>query len=222
MIIADARNPTGDERHQDQQAQPEARQRQAGKRNEADDIIGPAVLLHRADHAERQPEQHGEEQRQPRELCRDRDARRQLVDRRQFRDVGITQVALHQPADPNPVLLPQRQIEAQLLLQIGLFLRVDETGGVEQDVGDIAGHQAQQDEDDDRHADQCHNHQQQAAYDIGGHGMLARQRASPFHEAAAICPATHPPDASHCRCCWSSACIPSRTAASIAPRGRGR
>jgi hypothetical protein len=52
------------ERHQDQQAEPERRQRQAAEADHPQHIVERCVLPHRADHAERNPEQHREDQRQ--------------------------------------------------------------------------------------------------------------------------------------------------------------
>ena len=46
---------------------------------------------------------------------------------------------------------------------------IDEARRVEQDVDDVAGHDAQQEEDDDRNPEQGHEHQGQAAHDIAKH-----------------------------------------------------
>src|SRR4029079_2928241 len=42
-------------------------------------------------------------------------------------------------------------------------------GGIEQDVDDVAGNDAQQHEDDDRDPDQGHEHQGEASHDISKH-----------------------------------------------------
>src|SRR5207253_1722069 len=58
----------GDEHHQDQKPEPECRHRQSAQTYYAQEIIEPGVLLDRADHPERNPEQDRERQRQRREL----------------------------------------------------------------------------------------------------------------------------------------------------------
>ena len=76
---------------------------------------------------------------------------------------------MQQPADPLQILQRQRLVDAELPLQIGLVGGIDEAGRVEQDVDDVAGHDAQQEEDDDRNPDQGHDHQGKAAHDIAKH-----------------------------------------------------
>ncbi len=84
---------------------------------------------------------------------------------------------MQQPVDPVQILDHQRLIDAELALQIGLVGGIDETGGVEQDVDDVAGHDPQQDEDDDRYPEQGHQHQAKAAHDIAKHvGLLLSKR----------------------------------------------
>ena len=53
------------------------------------------------------------------------------------------------------------------MLDPQLVGRVDVAAGVEQDVGDVAGGQAQQDEDQHRDAEQRHHHQPKAPNQIG-------------------------------------------------------
>ena len=73
------------------------------------------------------------------------------------------------------ILEHQRLVDAELALQIGLVGGIDEAGGVEQDVDDVAGNDAQQEEDDDRYPEQGHEHQAKAAHDIAKHvGLLPR------------------------------------------------
>ena len=79
---------------------------------------------------------------------------------------------MQQPADPFQILDDDGVAEAELLFQIGLLGRIDEAGGVEQDVDDVAGHYAQQHKDDDRDPDQGHEHQSKAPHDISKHLAL--------------------------------------------------
>src|SRR5205085_5191480 len=51
----------------------------------------------------------------------------------------------------------------------GLVGRIDEAGRVEKDIDDIARHDAEQEEDDDRNPDQGHEHQSKAPHDIRKH-----------------------------------------------------
>ena len=157
----------GHERHQDQQPEPERRHRQPAQTHHAQQIIEPGVLLDRADHPERDPEQDRERQCQRRELRRDRDARHDLLERRPLRHVGIAEVAVQQPADPVEVLQVDRQVEAELLLDVELVLRVDHARGAEQDVGDVAGDEPQQHENDHRDPEQRQEHQREAPHQIG-------------------------------------------------------
>ena len=107
-------------------------------------------------HAERNADRGGEQQRQAGEPRGDRNARQDFVERRLLRDIGIAEVAVQQAADPVQILHDDRLVEPELLLQIGLVGGVDIAGGVEQDVDDVAGHDAQQHEDDDRDPEQGH------------------------------------------------------------------
>ena len=157
----------GDEHHQDQKPEPECRHRQSAQAHHAQEIIEPGVLLDRADHPERNPEQDRERQRQRRELGGDRDARQDLVERRPLRHVGIAEVAVQQPADPDRVLHRNRLVEAELALDLGLLGRIDQAGGVEQDVGDVAGNQAEQRENDHRDPEQRQEHEREAPHQIG-------------------------------------------------------
>ena len=94
----------------------------------------------------------------------------------------------------------------ELPLQIGLVGRVDIAGGGEQDVDDIAGHDAQQHEDDDRDPEQGHEHQYEAPHDIGKHLAVlplarilqGRRPAVRLEYAQVINPASRVP-ASLCR-----------------------
>src|SRR6185369_5949996 len=155
--------------HQDQQAEPERRQRQATQADDAQGVVKPRALMDRADDAERNADRGGEQQRQRRQPRGDRNARQDLLQRRLLRDVGIAEVATQQPADPVQILLPYRQVEAEFLFQIGLVGGIDESGGIEQDVDDVAGNDAQQHEDNDRDPDQGHEHQGEASHDISKH-----------------------------------------------------
>jgi hypothetical protein len=90
-----------------------------------------------------------------------------------FGDVGIAEVPVQKSADPVQILQHQRLIDAELALEIGLVGRIDEARRIEQDIDDIAGHDAQQAEDDDRDSDQRHEHQGETPHDISQHeGLL--------------------------------------------------
>ena len=102
------------ERHQDQQAEPERRQRQPAQADHAQHIVERRVLPHRADHAQRHADDDREEQRQSGQPRGDRDARRDLVQHRLFRDIGIAEIAVEQPVDPLHVLHRDRLIQAEI------------------------------------------------------------------------------------------------------------
>jgi hypothetical protein len=76
---------------------------------------------------------------------------------------------VQQPADPVQILHVDREIEAQFLFQIRLVGGIDEACGVEQDIDDVAGDDAQQHENDDRDPDQGHEHQYEASHDVSKH-----------------------------------------------------
>jgi hypothetical protein len=80
---------------------------------------------------------------------------------------------MQQSADPAQILHRQRLVDAEVALKVCLVGGIDEARGIEQDVDDIAGHDAQQEEDDDRDPEQGNEHQPEAAHDIGKHvGLL--------------------------------------------------
>jgi hypothetical protein len=132
--------------------------------------------MDRADHAERNADRCGEQQRKPGEPRRDRNSRQDFLQRRLLGHIGIAEIAAQQPADPVQILHDDRLIEPEFSLQIGLVGLVDESGGVKQDVDDIAGHDAQQHKDDDRDPEQGHQHQYEAPHDIGKHRLLLLAR----------------------------------------------
>ena len=76
---------------------------------------------------------------------------------------------MQQPPDPVQILQRQRLVDAEFALQIGLVGGIDEARGVEQNVDDVAGHDAEQEKDDDRNPDQGHEHQSKAPHDISKH-----------------------------------------------------
>ena len=90
--------------------------------------------------------------------------------RRLLRHVGVAEVAAHQAADPvartASTIGWSRPSSRSIFAFVG---RIDEAGGVEQDVGDVAGHQPQHDEDQHRHAEQRHAASAAAADEIGSH-----------------------------------------------------
>jgi hypothetical protein len=158
-----------DGRHQHQQAEPERGQRQAAETEHAQEVVERRVLPHRADDAERHADNDGKEQRHAGQLGADRDARRDLLDGRPLRDVGEAEIAARQAADPLAVLFDDRQVEAEFVRDLGLLLGIGDAGGVDQDVGDVARHQAQHHEDQHRHPEQSQDHQQETADEIGSH-----------------------------------------------------
>jgi hypothetical protein len=65
-----------------------------------------------------------------------------------------------------------RLIQPEFLFQIGLIGGIDETRGVEQDVDDVAGNDAQQHKNDNRDPEQGHEHQGEAPHDISKHLVI--------------------------------------------------
>ena len=193
-----------DARHQDQQAEPERGQRQAGEADDAERVIELGALIDRAEHAEGNADRGGEQQRQRGEPRGDRNARQDLLQRRLLRDVGIAEVAVQQAVDPFQVLDHQRLVDAELAFQIGLVGGIDEARRIEQDVDDIAGHDAQQEEDDDRDPDQGQDHQEQPAHDIAEHVALLPVGRLSLSGGGLICPSTRPRNDSRYRSCSSS------------------
>ena len=191
-------------RHQDQQAEPERRQRQAAQADHAQRIIELRALIDRAEHAEGNADRGGEQQRKRGEPGRDRDPRQDFLQRRLFRHVGIAEVAMQQPADPVQILHHQRLVDAELPLQIGLVGGIDEARRVEQDVDDVAGHDAQQEEDDDRNPEQGHDHQAKAAHDIAKHVARLLLIVRLYRASGPICPSTRPRNDSRYRSCSPS------------------
>jgi hypothetical protein len=146
----------------------------------AQDVVEAGVLLDGAEHAERNTDQRREGEREAGEPGGDRDARQDLGERRLLGDVGIAEVAVREADDPVDVLGHERLVEAELALEPGLVGRIDQAGGREQDVGDVARHQAQHHEDEDRDAEQGQQHQQEAPDQVAG------QRSSPIPQLGVI------------------------------------
>jgi hypothetical protein len=65
----------------------------------------------------------------------------------------------------------QRLVETEILHDLRLLGRIDKARGVEQDIGDVAGRDAQHQEDDYRYPEQCQEHQAEAPHQIGSHGL---------------------------------------------------
>ena len=130
--------------------------------------------MHRADDAERNADRGGKQQRQAGEPRGDRNPRQDLVERGLLGHIGIAEIAAQQPADPVQILQRDRLIEAEFLLQMRLVGGIDIAGGVKQDIDDVAGHDTQQHEDDDRDPEQGHEHQGDAPHDIGKHRTAPR------------------------------------------------
>src|SRR4029078_11993864 len=86
-----------------------------------------------------------------------------------------------------------RQVETKFLFQIGLVGGINESGGVQQDVDDVAGHAAQQHEDDDRDPGEGHEHQGKASHDISKHLAV-----SPWQSGLSSIPIKSEPNSGVC------------------------
>ena len=89
------------------------------------------------------------------------------VERRLLGDVGIAEIAAQQAADPGAYCTGIGLSRPSSASISGLVRRIDHAGGIEQDVDDVAGHDAQQHEDDHRDPEQGQEHQQEAPDQIG-------------------------------------------------------
>src|SRR5262249_42756077 len=147
----------------------------------------------------------------------DRNARQYLLQRRLFRDVGVAEIAVQEPADPVEILDDDWLAEAEFLLEVCLVGGIDEARGGEQDVDDIAGHPPQRHENDDGDPEQGHEHQSEASHEISKHlaspsraRWLLSSRPSPCSYAwvagrlpgtRLTCPSRHPRSGSRYRSC---------------------
>jgi hypothetical protein len=73
------------------------------------------------------------------------------------------------------ILDHDRLIEAEVLLDLRFVGRVDHAGGAEQDIGDVAGDDPQQHENEDGDSEQGQEHQQEAPDQVGSQSPLHRQ-----------------------------------------------
>ena len=159
--------------------------------------------MHGADDAKGNADRGGEQQRQPRKSRGDRNARQDLLQRRLLRHIGIAEIAMQQAADPVEILHHDRQVEAEFLFQVGLVGGIDEARGIEQDVDDVAGHDAQQHEDDDRDPEQGQQHQGEASHEISKHLASPLDPRALLSQMPPICPSRRLRSDSRYRSCWT-------------------
>ncbi len=75
---------------------------------------------------------------------------------------------MQQTTDPLAVLHDQRLVEAELVLDLQFLRGIDDPGGVDQDVGDVARHEPHRHEDQDAHPEQREQHQRKPPQQIAG------------------------------------------------------
>ena len=174
--------------------EPERRHAEPGQGEEAQDVVDRPVLANRADHAGRHAEQDREAERQHRQLERHGQARLDDLPGGQVVAVGLAEIAAQEIAQPDGVLDGDGLVEPQLDLQALLVRLVDVPRRLEDDVGDIAGRQAHEEEDEHRHAQQGEPGDHEPLDDVGAHG-----KAPSLGRPVATCRARRPDGETRCR-----------------------
>ncbi len=174
--------------HQDQGEQ-EVGRGEAEKADQGQPVITPAVLVRRRVDPDRERHQPGEQDRAERD---DEGEEEPLPDDVGHRPVvleGVPHVSLHEPRDPQPVLLPHRLVQPELLaeeldlLEVRALARRLEVA--DQSRQEVAGRQLDDHEGDDRDEEQGRQHEQEALDEIPAHRSAAlRPGARVRHPAA--------------------------------------
>jgi len=153
-----------------QHAREEDRHAEAADREDADHVVGPAVLAHRGDDAERHRPEHREEDREHRQLDRARHALLQDVGDGPLLRVGLAEVAARRVPEPVEILDDDGLVEPELLADLPDLFLLDRArlaaGLVDEDLGDVPGNEPHQHEDEDGRAQQRRDEQEQAPRDV--------------------------------------------------------
>ncbi len=158
------------QRQDHQHAQPERGHGEPGDGDEADDVVDPGVAQQRRDGAERQRHRHGDEHRQDGELEGELEAQPDLVDDGALRPHRFAEIERDEPDHPVAELGGERLIEAKPgALALDHVLRDIAAFAAQLELDDVAGHDAEHDEDQHGNAEQCRQCQQQAMGEIAGH-----------------------------------------------------
>ena len=151
----------------EEDAEPEGRRRYADEHGDGDQLVLPAVLPDGGDDAEEDAEDAGEDERRAGKEKRRIEALPELDDDRLVEDVGAAEIAGQDVADPDQVLLGQRPVEAELLVQrLHVFGRGE---GAEDGMRGVAGNQPDDEEDDDADAEDHRHDHQETAERVGEH-----------------------------------------------------
>src|SRR5439155_1126046 len=154
-----------DEQVEDEDAGEEDRQAEPADRQDAHEVVGPRVLPHRGDDAERNRPHQRDQDRQERQLERARYALPEDVGDGALLHVRPTEVPAQRPAEPVQVLHDDRPVEAELSADLSDLLLLNgarlAAGLVDEDLGDVAGHEPQQHEDQDGRADERRDEEEQ-------------------------------------------------------------
>ena len=162
--LAAQRQPV--EVHREQQLQhdgePEGRHRDARHRNDAQHVVGPAVVVDGGDDAERHADQRREQQRGRSQLERRRQALADVERHRPAREGALAEVEARHLAEIDDELLSDRPVEAVLLAQIAAIC-CGRRVFAGQRRGRIGRHHADQQEGQDQQPQQRREDEQRRA-----------------------------------------------------------
>ena len=157
----------------DQRAEPEIGQGEAGDGHHASHVIGGPVRSCRREHSDRDGDDQSQEHRQRRQLDRDRDGFPESGRDGLVREDRIPGVETHQLPEPDQVLLVIRTAESQVLSELP-ELPLTDVPGLRHEGGErVPRHHAHQSEHDQRGEQQDGNREQEPADHIFVHGRPA-------------------------------------------------
>ena len=172
--VAERREPVEPERQRQQQqrAHPESGHGKADDREDTQEIVYPGVLSRCGNDPHRHGECYREEYRHERELECQGQARTHLFPDRAVGEERIAEVELHRAGDPLDVLYIDGGVQSETAahpLQLLLRERALALVAGEHDERRVAGNDAQDDEDDKGHPNQCWEEQEHSTDYIGTH-----------------------------------------------------
>jgi len=154
------------EQRQGQQTQPEHRHTYADQRDEARQVIRPAVALHGSKHPQRHAAQHGEEGRAHRKFHSCREVTPDIRCDRLLGDDGLAQVAAQQVAHVRQVSLVRRFVQPPSLAISLHDLRVGHRALGEHHRQRVCRNEVRNDEAEQRHQQQQRDGDDDATHEV--------------------------------------------------------
>ena len=136
-------------------------------------MVDPAVAPHRGQHAERHADHDREHEGDRRELDRRRRVLRDVGEHRALARDRDAEIAVHELGEEDPVLLPERQIEAPLGAVGGDQRLVGRLHVAELGEDRVGRHQARDEEDDEGGEHDHHDHAQHPRHEVAQQAATA-------------------------------------------------